>query len=76
VNQGGSNRKLLLGRPSLTKKNNNIEKRERNTSSWLKAQDKTSLVLKRWLPARLPKKVALIVHGMSEHIDRYDEFAK
>lgn len=41
---------------------------------WLQMQDQTDIYIKKW-ESKKPKLIVQIVHGMGEHINRYDEFA-
>lgn len=44
---------------------------------WLTSSDQShQLKVNYWLPTEKPKAVIQLVHGMVEHIDRYDSFAK
>ena len=42
----------------------------------LKSFDNTELFARLWDDVDSPKGVVLLVHGMSEHAGRYDEFAR
>lgn len=53
-----------------------MEKYTAHSSGWLKTHDDTSLFLRKWVPTGSPKAVVLVVHGMSEHSARYEEFAQ
>lgn len=47
------------------------------TSYWLKMQDEEEVHVKKWIINSVqPKAILQISHGMAEHIERYDEFAK
>lgn len=41
-------------------------------SFWLDANDRSSLYVRRWLPAGTPKAIVLMAHGMAEHSARYE----
>jgi len=41
-------------------------------SFWLDANDRSSLYVRRWLPAGTPKAIVLLAHGMAEHSARYE----
>lgn len=44
---------------------------------WIDADDKTKLYIKKWEKhAQKPKAIIQLAHGMVEHIQRYDAFAK
>lgn len=43
--------------------------------SFFRASDSSSLAYKKWNKVENPKEVIIIVHGMAEHIERYDELA-
>src|SRR5262249_40856545 len=42
----------------------------------VKAEDGFELATIRWLPKRAPRAVLQIVHGMAEHVSRYDQLAE
>lgn len=45
-------------------------------SFWLQMQDNVEIYVKRWFdPAKKPKAIVQLAHGMVEHIGRYNEFA-
>ncbi|WP_138418399.1 alpha/beta fold hydrolase [Aquibacillus sediminis] len=47
------------------------------TSQWLSVEDGHQIFLQRWRnPSTTPTCVVQIAHGMAEHIDRYDAFAR
>lgn len=43
--------------------------------SYFKLQDGQSLAYKAWTKVDLPKGVIILIHGMAEHIERYDSLA-
>ncbi|MFC4557455.1 alpha/beta hydrolase [Virgibacillus kekensis] len=46
-------------------------------TKWLKMQDDTEIYLKKWSnTSKKPKAIVQIAHGMVEHIERYNGFAK
>lgn len=50
-----------------------MEKRELN---YLSADGKTNIHAIKWIPSGEPRGVLQIVHGMSEYVDRYNDFAE
>ncbi|MDR0758552.1 MAG: alpha/beta hydrolase [Treponema sp.] len=49
---------------------------ERFEGEWFEAGDGARLFLRRWLPSGKPLGALHIVHGMAEHGQRYDRFAR
>ena len=44
---------------------------------WVRSSDGChQLKMNHWLPEQAPKATVQLVHGMVEHIDRYEDFAK
>jgi alpha-beta hydrolase superfamily lysophospholipase len=43
---------------------------------WIKAFDKISLFLKCWLSQGMPEGVFILIHGLGEHVNRYNHWAK
>ncbi|MGV3467409.1 MAG: alpha/beta hydrolase [Heyndrickxia sp.] len=47
------------------------------TSDWVRMDDETEIYVKKWeVENAVPYAILQISHGMAEHIERYDEFAK
>ncbi|KAB8131742.1 alpha/beta hydrolase [Gracilibacillus oryzae] len=45
------------------------------TSKWLAMSDQIPVYLRMWNQVKSPRAIVQIVHGMAEHIERYDDFA-